>query len=79
MADTYLVMLDYRYMAPNQALAMATAASVNALRLDEWLADAHTSLAHAKLTVDSQPLNLTIDGRTGHVVSSPQVGTAAAR
>jgi TolB-like protein len=49
MADTYLVMLDYRYMAPNEALAMATAASVNALRLDERLADAHTSLARAKL------------------------------
>jgi tetratricopeptide (TPR) repeat protein len=28
---------------------MATAAAVNALRLDELLADAHTSLAHAKL------------------------------
>jgi TolB-like protein/DNA-binding winged helix-turn-helix (wHTH) protein/Flp pilus assembly protein TadD len=49
MADTYLVMLDYRYMVPNEALAMATAAAVNALRLDERLADAHTSLAHAKL------------------------------
>jgi TolB-like protein/tetratricopeptide (TPR) repeat protein len=49
MADTYLVMLDYRYVVPNEALAMATAAAVNALRLDPRLADAHTSLAHAKL------------------------------
>jgi TolB-like protein/Flp pilus assembly protein TadD len=49
LADTYLVLLDYRYVAPNEALAMATAAAVNALRLDELLVDAHTSLAHAKL------------------------------
>lgn len=48
LADTYLVLLDYRYVAPSEALAMATAAAVNALRLDERLADAHTSLAHAK-------------------------------
>jgi TolB-like protein/tetratricopeptide (TPR) repeat protein len=49
LADTYLVLLDYRYVVPNEALAMATAAAVNALRLDDLLADAHTSLAHAKL------------------------------
>jgi tetratricopeptide (TPR) repeat protein len=49
MADCYLVLLDYRYIAPNEALALATAAAVNALRLDERLADAHTSLAHARL------------------------------
>jgi TolB-like protein/Tfp pilus assembly protein PilF len=49
LADCYLVLLDYRYIAPNEALALATAAAVNALRLDERLADAHTSLAHAKL------------------------------
>jgi TolB-like protein/Flp pilus assembly protein TadD len=49
MADTYLVMLDYGYMAPNEALALAKATAVNALRLDERLADAHTSLGHAKL------------------------------
>ncbi len=49
MADTYLVLLDYRYVVPKEALAMATAAAVNALRIDELLPDAHTSLAHAKL------------------------------
>jgi tetratricopeptide (TPR) repeat protein len=49
LADTYLVLLDYRYVAPGEALAMATATAVNALRLDEGLADAHTSLAHAKM------------------------------
>jgi TolB-like protein/Tfp pilus assembly protein PilF len=49
LADTYLVLLDYRYIAPNEALALATAAAVNALRLDERLPDAHTSLAHAKM------------------------------
>jgi tetratricopeptide (TPR) repeat protein len=49
LADTYLVLLDYRYIAPNEALGLATSASVNALRLDERLSDAHTSLAHAKM------------------------------
>jgi hypothetical protein len=34
---------------------------------------------HVLHTVDSQHLNLTIDGRTGHVVSSPQIASAAAR
>jgi TolB-like protein/tetratricopeptide (TPR) repeat protein len=48
LADTYLVLLDYRYIAPREGLAMATAAAVNALRLDDRLADAHTSLAHAR-------------------------------
>ena len=48
LADTYLVLLDYRYIAPREALAMAMAAAVNALQVDERLADAHTSLAHAK-------------------------------
>jgi hypothetical protein len=40
-------LLDYRYAAPNEALAAA--AAVNALMLDEGLADAHTSLGYAKL------------------------------
>jgi TolB-like protein/Flp pilus assembly protein TadD len=49
LADVYLVLADYRYMPPNEALALATGAAMNALRLDERLADAHTSLGHAKL------------------------------
>jgi len=49
LADTYLTLLDYRYLPPGEALALAMAAAMNALRLDERLADAHTSLAHAKL------------------------------
>lgn len=49
LADTYLVLLDHRQIAPHEALALATAAATNALRLDERLADAHTSLGHAKL------------------------------
>lgn len=49
LADTYLALLNYRYIAPNEALGLATAAAVNALRLDERLADAHTSQAHAKM------------------------------
>lgn len=49
LADTYLVLLDHRHIAPHEALALATSAAMNALRLDERLADAHTSLGHAKL------------------------------
>lgn len=49
LADTYLVLLDHRHIAPHEALALATSAATNALRLDERLADAHTSLGHAKL------------------------------
>jgi TolB-like protein/tetratricopeptide (TPR) repeat protein len=49
LADTYLVFLDHRQIAPHEALALATAAATNALRLDERLADAHTALGHAKL------------------------------
>ncbi len=49
MADAYLALLDYHYIAPNQALPLAAAAARNALRLDERLADAHTSAAHANL------------------------------
>ena len=49
LADTYLVMLDHRQIAPHEALALAISAATNALHLDERLADAHTSLGHAKL------------------------------
>lgn len=49
LADTYLVLLDYRYIRPNEALALAMGAAVNALRLDERLAEAHTALGHAKM------------------------------
>src|SRR6266851_1451191 len=33
----------------NEGLALSMAAATNALRLDEGLADAHTSLGHARL------------------------------
>jgi TolB-like protein/Flp pilus assembly protein TadD len=49
LADVYLTLLDYRYLAPNEGLALSMAAATNALRLDEGLADAHTSLGHARL------------------------------
>jgi TolB-like protein/Tfp pilus assembly protein PilF len=49
LADTYLMLLDCHYVAPNESLPMATAAAVNALWLDGRLADAHTSLAHARM------------------------------
>ncbi len=48
-ADVHLSLLDYRFVPPNQALALAGAAAAGALRLDETFAEAHTSLGHAKL------------------------------
>lgn len=47
-ADTYLVLLDSQAIGPNEALALSTAAAINALQIDEGSAEAHTSLAHAR-------------------------------
>jgi TolB-like protein/tetratricopeptide (TPR) repeat protein len=49
MADTYLTLMDHGYLAPREATAKARPAALNALRLDEALAEAHISLGHASL------------------------------
>jgi TolB-like protein/tetratricopeptide (TPR) repeat protein len=49
LADAYLVLLDYRFMPPSEALPLAIAAAASALCIDDRLAAAHTSLAHARL------------------------------
>ncbi len=49
LADVYLTLLESRHMRPNEGLALAMAAATSALRLDEELADAHTSLGHSHL------------------------------
>ncbi|GAC1484887.1 MAG: hypothetical protein NVS1B5_05700 [Gemmatimonadaceae bacterium] len=46
LADCYLRMLDFSFMAPTDAFAKARAATDKALELDDTLPEAHTSLAH---------------------------------
>jgi len=48
-ADSYLSMLDHGLMSPLGATAKARALLATALRLDDTLAEAHSSLAHAAL------------------------------
>ena len=49
LADCYNMLGDYARLLPNQSFPKATAAATKALQLDETLAEAHTSLALAKL------------------------------
>ena len=47
MADTYLSLMDYGYIALAEATAKARPMALKALELDETAADAHVSLGHA--------------------------------
>src|SRR5437867_2781462 len=49
LADTYLTQLDYNFLAPRDAFARASHAILEALRLDDSLAESHTSLGHLRL------------------------------
>ena len=49
MADAYLTLMDYGFLLPREATAKARAVVAKALQLDESLADAHISLAHASM------------------------------
>ena len=49
LADVYLTQLDYNYLLPRDAFALANRAVLEALRLDDTLADPHTSLGHLRL------------------------------
>ena len=49
LADAYLTQLDYNYLPPRDAFALANRAVVDALRLDDTLAEPHTSLGHLRL------------------------------
>ncbi|HEV8659601.1 MAG TPA: tetratricopeptide repeat protein [Thermoanaerobaculia bacterium] len=46
-ADSYLTLMDQGYLSQHEATAQARASVLKALRLDENLAEAHASLAHA--------------------------------
>jgi len=49
LADIYLTQLDYNYLPPREAFSLANRAVLEALRLDDTLADPHTSLGHLRL------------------------------
>jgi tetratricopeptide (TPR) repeat protein len=49
LADVYLTQLDYNYLLPRDAFSLANRAVLEALRLDDTLADPHTSLGHLRL------------------------------
>ena len=49
LADVYLTQLDYNDLLPRDAFALANRAVLEALRLDDTLADPHTSLGHLRL------------------------------
>jgi TolB-like protein/tetratricopeptide (TPR) repeat protein len=49
LADVHLTQLDYNYVAPREAFALADRVLLDALRLDNALAEPHTSLGHLRL------------------------------
>src|SRR5712691_3522505 len=49
LADVHLTQLDYNYLLPRDAFSLANRAVLEALRLDDTLADPHTSLRHLRL------------------------------
>jgi eukaryotic-like serine/threonine-protein kinase len=52
LADSYSLLSDYGFVAPNDAFPKAKVAALKALQLDETLAEAHTSLAYVKTSYD---------------------------
>lgn len=49
LADVHLTQMDYNYLAPRDAFALVDRALLDALRLDNALAEPHTSLGHLRL------------------------------
>lgn len=49
LADVHLTQLDYNHLSPRDAFALADRVLVDALRLDNTLAEPHTSLGHLRL------------------------------
>ncbi len=47
-ADAYIILGNYQYLAPADAYPKAEAAAKMALKINDTLAEAHTSLAHVK-------------------------------
>jgi TolB-like protein/DNA-binding winged helix-turn-helix (wHTH) protein/Tfp pilus assembly protein PilF len=51
-ADSYLVLADWAYLAPDEAYPTARVAATQALETDDSLAEAHTSLAYIRYVRD---------------------------
>jgi TolB-like protein/Flp pilus assembly protein TadD len=49
LADVHLTQLDYNHLSPHDAFALTDRVLVDALRLDNTLAEPHTSLGHLRL------------------------------
>jgi hypothetical protein len=49
LADVHLTQLDYNYLPPREAFALADRVLLDALRLDNTFAEPHTSLGHLRL------------------------------
>jgi serine/threonine-protein kinase len=52
LADTYGLLGHYGVLAPAEVWTKAASLATSALMLDEWSAEAHTSVAHVKATQD---------------------------
>ena len=52
LADSYNMLADYSVLPPKEAFPRAEAAASKALEMDDTLAEAHTSLAFAKMAFD---------------------------
>jgi TolB-like protein/Tfp pilus assembly protein PilF len=52
LADSYIGMTFYGFAAPNETMPKAKEAAMNALAIDNTLAEAHASLAHVLLNYD---------------------------
>ncbi len=52
LADCYAILSHYSKLSPRQTLPKAKAAAIQALRLDDTLVEAHTSLALVRMLYD---------------------------
>ncbi len=52
LADAYIGLTFYNYLPPKEAMPQAKASAMEALKIDDTLAEAHTSLAHVKVNYD---------------------------
>lgn len=48
-ADAYMTQLDYNYLLPREAFSLVNRAVLEAIRLEDSLAEPHTSLGHLRL------------------------------
>ncbi|HEV2667728.1 MAG TPA: winged helix-turn-helix domain-containing protein, partial [Blastocatellia bacterium] len=52
LADAYIGLTFYNYLPPKEAMPQAKASAMEALKLDDTLAEAHASLAHVKVNYE---------------------------